>query len=56
MASSPFGLISLMDRALHLVIVKDRVQFPVKPEFVQVLFQLLSFFQLFIQMQGSFPL
>ena len=48
---SPVGLISSMDRALHPVIAKVRVRFPVKPEFLQVLFQP---FRLFIQLRGSF--
>ena len=33
MAGSPVGLISLMDRALSLVMTKVKVQFPVEPEF-----------------------
>ena len=40
-----------MDRALRPVIAKVRVRFPVKPEFLQVLFQP---FRLFIQLRRSF--
>ena len=53
MACSPVGLISLMDRALCLVIAKVRVQFPAKPEFSQFLFKPL---RLFIELRGLFPL
>ena len=42
-----------MDRVLRTVAAKVRVSVPVKPEFVQVLFQLL---RLFIQLQGSLSL
>lgn len=39
MACSPVSVISLiMDRALHLVIAKVRVRYPLKPGFFQVLF------------------
>ena len=49
MACSPVSVISLiMDRALHLVIAKVTVRFPLKPGFFQVLFQPL---RLFIQLQ-----
>ena len=49
MACSPVSVISLiMDRALHLVIAKVRVRYPLKPGFFQVLFQPL---RLFIQLQ-----
>ena len=50
MTCSPVDLISLRDRALRPFIAKVRVRFPVKPEFFQVLFQLL---RLFIYQQGS---
>ena len=40
----------ILDRALHLVIAKVRVRYPLKPGFFQVLFQPL---RLFIQLQGS---
>ena len=53
MACSPVGLISLMDRALRLVIAMVKVRFPVKPGFFHILFQLL---RLFIQLRESFPL
>ena len=52
MACSPVGLISLMDRALRLGIVKVRGLFPAKAEFFQVLFQPL---RLFIELRGLFP-
>ena len=41
-ACSLVGLISAMNKALHPVI--NRVRFPVKPEFFQVLFQPLGLF------------
>lgn len=36
MAWSPVGLISPMDRALHPVIAKVRLRFPVRPKFFQI--------------------
>ena len=50
MTSSPVGLVSLMDRALCLVIANVRIWFPVKPEFFQVLCQPP---RLFSQLRGS---
>ena len=44
MACSQVGLISSMDRALHLGMIKFRARFHVKPEFFRFFFQQLSLF------------